>query len=411
MDELDSLGAKWARTDQVTDVQSSVLPSFEAWLGAAADILYHAQHVKADYSPFLGACVGSTDSLWRFYEALYFETVPEALEELRLDEKTRPLACVRSLAYHSSKEAPLMRRPLGKCSDRRRPISVRAFPSDRYLKARGFVKPRTWISGLAERLRQSAAGHVVTAAKIFYRSAVNRMLADPKYGDLQGDNFAAWLRACHRDIFRDIDMSDPKKVQRKHRVKSIRNPKSKDSEHCLKSIDIPGFEAAFAEIAEGCQWTCKQCSTSNSIAKMQCQNCAALATEESITMASSEASTVRQRMLSKFIVDAFALRSVDLAMILKISNIVSEAPMDKPTVIVLYAGADHTDSVAKFWRSWGFSHSGLCGQGKVAKRKGDGSHCLSLPSYLQDFGKLFPLPSSAKDVALRMARSAEKKAK
>merc|ERR1711998_354226 len=106
------------------------------------------------------------------------------------------------------------------------------------------------------------------------------MLTNPKHGDTQGDNFLAYLRACHRDIFLDVDRSDAKKLQRKDWVQSKKNP---ESEHCLKFIDIPGLEKAFSEIVA----------------------------------ADHKASSIKQRMLSKFIVDAFALRSVDLAIILK----------------------------------------------------------------------------------------------
>jgi hypothetical protein len=407
--ELDDTQADWARLDQIMDVQPSVLPSFEAWLGGAADLLYHAPHVKADYSPFLASCVGSPDALWRFFEALYFETVDDALGKLRLDQHTRPLACVRSCAYRPENGKPLKRRPLGRCSDNRRPIPVRTLPLDRYLKARGFDTPRTWISGLAEQLRRAGADHFVNAAKAFYRSAVDHMLADPKDGDIQGDNFVAWLRACHRELHRDIDKSDPSKLLRKEWVKSMKNPASIDHEYFLKSIGIPGFKKAFAQIVAGRRWECTQCGEANRAERQRCLNCDGVGP----TLASGAAasgpvhrpSSVEQRMMSKIIVDAFALRSVDLAMILKMASIVNTAPPDAPTVVVLYAGADHTNSVAKFWRSWGFSHAGLPKKGKIAKVSDADSNCLSYPSYLHDFEKLFPVPADVKDVALKMAQS------
>jgi hypothetical protein len=393
--ELDALGSDWARLDQETDVESSCVPSFEAWLGGAADLLYHAQHIKADYSPFLRSCVGSTDSLWRFYEALYFETVPEALAELRIDEDTRPLACIRSLAYRSAKNAPLTRRPLGKCSDHRKPIPVRSLPCDRFLKARNFDAPRTWLSGLSEQLRQAGAQHVVTAAKAFYRRAVSHMLSDLKNNDIQGDNFVAWMRACHRDIFLDIDTTDPAKLLRKESVPSKKHPESNDHEYCLKSMSIPGFYEAFEESASGLQSSHPESGEAHPTGETD-----------------TKVSTVRQRMLSKLIIDAFALRSVDLAMILRIANIVSSAPANKPVVVVCYAGRDHTDSVGKFWSSWGLSHIGLPKKGKVGGKKAkddDEPSCLSFPPYLHDFKKLFPLPPGMKDIALKMAQSEQRR--
>merc|ERR1719284_2116992 len=116
----------------------------------------------------------------------------------------------------------------------------------------------------------------------------------------------------------------------------------------MKSISIPGFEEAFAEILSGRRWTCPNCNETNKAETDSCQKCGAAATEAPSAGASVTAhcaSTVRQRMLSKFIVDAFALRSVDLAMILKIANLISSPPADEPVVVVMSAGADHTDSV------------------------------------------------------------------
>jgi len=417
--ELDAAGADWARTDQDMEVQSSTMPALEAWLGSAADLLYHAPHVKADYSPFLRSCVRNIESLWRFFEELYFGTVPAALAQLQLDDKTRSLASARSLAYRSDQSAALMRRPMAKCSDRRRPMPVRALPVDRYLKARGFDTPRTWIAGLAERLRQDGAQHMVQAAMTFYKQAVERMLADPKAGDVQGDNFVAWLRACHRDVFHDVDISDPSKLQKKQWVRSKNNPKSSDDEYHLASIIIPGFNDAFAEICEGRCWTCPKCGELNETVCEVCQSCTsadagnrkkkkARSDGMSLPKAVHKPSTVRQRMLSKFIVDAFALRSVDLAMILKMATVVASAPSDGPTVVVVYAGEDHTDSVAKFWRSWGFDGTGLAKRGRITKEKDADSSCLIFPPYMHDVGKLFPLPADLKDVALKMAQAEER---
>lgn len=242
---------------------------------------------------------------------------------------------------------------------------------DRYLKARGFTEPRTWLSGLAEQLRRSGGGgeELVAAARAFYREVVGGMLADPRDGDLQGDNFIAFLRACHRDIYTDIDTTDPCKLLRQEFAES-----NKDANHKynLKEIRIPGIEDAFAEIAEPRQ--------------------------------PGQASSARQQILSKIMIDAFALRSVDVAMILKIGNIVASAPSKAPVVVVLYAGADHTDSVAKFWRSIGFSPTGLPKGGAVVNKKADeddAPKCLVLPSYLHDVGQLFPVPASLEEAMAR----------
>jgi len=195
------------------------------------------------------------------------------------------------------------------------------------------------------------------------------MLMDPKDGDEQGDNFIAFLRACHREIYKDVDTTDPYKLQRMEFAESKKTPGRK---YNFKDIRIPGIQDAFAEITA--------------------------------PRVPGKPSSARQQILSKIMIDPFALRSVDVAMIMKMGNIVASAPEKKPVVVVLYAGADHTDSVTKFWRSVGFSSTGLSGKGLVANKKAsedDFPKCLTLPNYLHDFGKLFPLPSSLKDMTSR----------
>jgi hypothetical protein len=376
--ELQARNAAWAPSaspDQMvtdSDEQSSNLPSWESFLGGVADLLYHAPHVKADYSPFLAHCLGSADALWRFYEALYFGTVPEALAEMRIDDETRPLAAIRSLAYQPPGHGPMLRRAMGKCTDGRKPVTVTAAPIDRFLKARGFDVPRTWISGLSEKLRQHGAGQFVCAAKDFFRESVGNSLVDPKKADPTGDIFAAWLRACHRQVWDDIDHTDATKLQRKGVARSKADP---SRQYNLKDIQPPEVEQAFAEITA--------------------------------QKPLGQPFSTRQQIISKVLVDPFGLRSVDLAMILKVGTIVKSAPAKSQVVVVLYAGSDHTNSVTKFWRSWGFSHAGLPKKGKVGKGdyKDGETRGLSLPSYLHDIDKLFPVPASIKDTSMRMTEA------
>jgi hypothetical protein len=358
--ELDALGCR----SQEHDDDSSLLPSWEAFLGGAADLLYHAKHVKADFVPFLTECVRSPSALRKFHDALYFGTVPEALAEIHMDDKTRPSACVRSLLHKSSETAPASPRPMGHCSDRRKPIPIRDAPVDRYLKARGFDVPRTWVSGLAEKLRLSGKEDFVNTVRDWYWNAVNPMLADPKNVDTTGDYFAAYLQAAHKDMYEDMhDTSDPTKLRRCTWAPSKKNPKSKELRHNLKDIRIPSLEETFSELKRR---SCDQVSTR------------------------------RERVLGQIFVDVFQLRLVDLAMVLKIANAVASAPEDKPIAIVLYAGSDHTNSITKFWKSMGFSAAGLSKKGVVGKSayKPDEPKTLTFPSYLHDLSKLFPIPTS-----------------
>jgi hypothetical protein len=360
--ELDAIDH--ALSQDIND-DSSPLPSWEAFLGGAADLLYHAKHVKADFVPFLTDCVESAGALRRFHDALFFGTVPEALAEIKMGDQTRPSACVRSLLYQSPETgASASPRPMGHCSDRRKPVPIRAAPIDRYLKARGFETPRTWVSGLAETLRQSGKESFVSTVREWYWSAVNPMLEDPKNVDTTGDYFAAYLRAAHRDMYDDMhDTTDPVKLRRCTWAPSKKDPKSKECRYNLKDVRIPSLEETFAELKG-----------------------------RSCTPVSSR----RERVLGQIFVDVFQLRLVDLAMVLKVANAVAAAPDDKDIAIVLYAGADHTKSITKFWKSMGFSATGLSKKGLVGKDvyKADEPKTLTFPSYLHDMSKLFPIPAS-----------------
>ncbi|CAK9016633.1 unnamed protein product [Durusdinium trenchii] len=94
--ELDSLGASYPDDEEPEDGQCDetsrllpAVPSFEAFFGAASDVLYYHPEVKMDYAPFLHKCVGSAEALEQFFDRLFFGTVPEALAELTLTEETR----------------------------------------------------------------------------------------------------------------------------------------------------------------------------------------------------------------------------------------------------------------------------------------------------------------------------------
>eukprot|EP00746_Dinoflagellata_sp_MGD_P003254 gnl/MRDRNA2_/MRDRNA2_106312_c0_seq1.p1 gnl/MRDRNA2_/MRDRNA2_106312_c0~~gnl/MRDRNA2_/MRDRNA2_106312_c0_seq1.p1 ORF type:complete len:844 (+),score=147.29 gnl/MRDRNA2_/MRDRNA2_106312_c0_seq1:135-2534(+) len=363
--ELKKLGLH--RGDQVIDADT-LLPSWEAFFGGAADLLYYAPHVKADYTPFLANCVGSPDKLKSFFQSLFFGTVPEALTELNLDKETRPSAAIRSLLCQttSSTTSDVMRRAKGSCRSGRTTIPVKSAPFDRYLKARGSNPPRTWVSGLAQRLEDSGASDLVAAAQAWYMRIVTKVLNDPKGADPCGDNFGAWLRAAHRSIYDDIDTDDLEKLNRVTWACSKRNPKSKDERYNLKDISIPGLQEAFMEFKK--------------------------------SRDKSQPSSSRERCLSQIIVDSFSLRSVDLAMVLKTADIAVSAPEGAQVVVVIYAGSDHTRSAAKFWCSQGFSNNELPNKGLVGKDTYDDDEprCLKLPTYLHELDKLFTLRSRTK---------------
>ena len=370
-EELDALGAEWAgkpgpeELEEPGDGESEEedwgppLPSWEAYFGAAGELLYYSGHVKADYAPLLAGCVGGEEAMRRFFEELYFGTVPAALAELRLSPETRPLAWLRPPSLRPEGGGALLRRP-----DDEGLLPVKAAPLDRYLKAKGTDPPRTWVSGLALRLEHAGAGGVVNAARAWYGRAVGRMLDDPKGADLEGDYFLAWLRECHPDVYADVDRAAPNELRDLAWAPSLSQPRCRERRHALGGIRIPDAAAAFAEF--------------------------------SLLDPAARTTTRRERVLAKILVDIFQLRLVDVAAALAVADAVVGAPPGGRVVVVLYAGGDHARCVADFWREQGLTSRGLPRGGFVGSEEGfaDGeSHALRLPGYLRDPAGLFPVPA------------------
>lgn len=243
--ELDSLGASYPDDEEPEDGQCDetsrllpAVPSFEAFFGAASDVLYYHPEVKMDYAPFLHKCVGSAEALEQFFDRLFFGTVPEALAELTLTEETRPFTRIRSLIYE--RKGLVQRRP-----KERPPIPVKVLPMDCFLVASKSEPPRTWVSGLAQRVLQLGGEDLVKAAHMAYQIQVKQLLADPKNADQDGDYFEAWLRECHPHIYEDIDTSDPAELVKKSWVASESKPQRK---HKLSEICIPNVHDAFKEL-------------------------------------------------------------------------------------------------------------------------------------------------------------------
>lgn len=336
------------------------LPSWEAFFGAAADLLYYHPEVKADYAPFLAGCFGDARKLFDFFDALYFGTVPDAVSTINLGADVRPMARIRSLAYQPDPTAPVQRRP------KERPqIPVKAAPVDCYLKARGVEgPPRTWVSGVAAQLASHGdeAASIVMATRAAYTRAVEHLLSDPKNADKDGDYFEAWLREVYPTIFEDIETDDPAKLRVMDWAPSLEHPKSKKHRHDLKSIKIPGFKSAFEEL-------------------------------RAIDL-SSRVTNRRERALAKILVDGFQLRLVDVAAILRMALAVAKAPPGENVVVVLFAGLDHSNLVADFWRSHGFGAKGLPKKGVVGKEDFEEGEprALALPPCLHKLADLFPLP-------------------
>jgi hypothetical protein len=332
-----------------------VVPSWEAFFGATAQLLYYSDGVKVDFAPFLHACVGSAENFRTFFRELYFGSLPAAFAKLQINSKTLPMTRIRSSTWdkNHSEASPVIR------GDIREIVPIHTVPHDLCLKSRSSEVPRTWIAALIEQVRCAGAAELAAAAETWYMGSVEKLLADPKTADSSGDYFAAWLRECHNDIYKDIDMSDPQKVLNSSKMYSFDRPPSKKICHNLKNIRIPGLDAGFEELKA---WDPEKRTTSN-----------------------------RERMIAQLFIDAYQLRLVDLSAILKMAAATLSAPKGKPVVIILYAGEDHTRNVSEFWLSHGFTHRGLPNKGYVGKKhfKWDEPRALSLPSYLHDFNELF----------------------
>ncbi|CAK0882173.1 unnamed protein product [Prorocentrum cordatum] len=358
-------------------IHFSPLPSWEAFFGAASELLYYTPHMKADFAPLLAGCIGTYEQLRRFFLTLYFGTVPEAVALLGLTDELRPLARVRSFAFEPAgagrpcecarrrQAGQLLRRPgdLDITAAGRSRVPVRAAPVDRYLRARGPGPPRTWTASVAQRLRLAGGGageRLADAALEWYAASVDQLLEDPKEGDTEGDYFDAWLRECHREIHDDVDTSDPAELRSAKWVES----ESSSRRYDLGAIRIPDYESAFQELRA--------------------------------FDFRSRSSTRRERVLAKILVDAFQLRLVDAAAILTIGNIVAQSEEGARVVVVLYAGAAHSRCVVEFFRSQGLGHQGLPKKGYVGQEEweDDEPRGLELPSYLHDFSELFPVPKA-----------------
>jgi len=339
------------------------MPSWELYFGQAAEFLYHSGNVKADYGPFLATCLPTPQRVFSFFEDLYFGTVPQAVTHLGdLNDEAKSKTRIRSLAHRPAPKRALKRRPTDNGL-----TPVKAAPLDRYLKARGSNPPRTWVSGLSNRLADKGGKEWVEALQVWYRKCVVKILSDPKRLDKSGDYFAAYLRESHPDIYKQIDPSDPEELRKMTYAATLDKPDVTKKRHYLGNIEVPKLEKSLQELAS-------------------------LNTGEVIT------SSKRQRVLAKIIVDAFQLRLVDVATILKVALIAASAPIGSKLAIVFYGGADHTSNLAKFFKEQGFSHEGLSRDGLVhCKNREPGESCgLKLPAYLHDFEQLFPVPDAQK---------------
>ena len=234
------------------------------------------------------------------------------------------------------------------------------FPAFSHLVARGAagaeavgsaldtVGARTWSSSLFEKVRKRAP-RLAATVKEWTLLKSQHHAADPKGHDdpeAGGEWFAAWLRAAHRDIYRDIDTSDCSELLRIKWARSLTRPK--DKKYKLGDITVPSCAAGFADI---------------------------LATWPSSEGGGLEGNVARDRaeVQAKILIDIYMTQLVDFSCILKVLQLVSawqgepseccsssgpaaaaggvggEGADAKPVVVVCYLGAMHTRALEEFF--------------------------------------------------------------
>mmetsp|Transcript_12093 Transcript_12093/g.26469 ORF Transcript_12093/g.26469 Transcript_12093/m.26469 type:complete len:269 (-) Transcript_12093:273-1079(-) len=229
------------------------LPSWEGYFSAASELLYYSPQVKANYTPLLLQIFCTAATAKALFKALYFGSVDEAVDLLSLRREKAP---------------------------------------------RGTNPLHTWTLALQSRLLESAKDHpdakeLVQEVRTWYRWPVQYLLQDPKNADKTGDYFAAYLQAAYRDIYHDMDRSNPEVLQRREHMPSL--SKGKKKKHRVGDISIPGVAEAFDK------WKRLNLET--------------------------QPSTAKDRVLSQVIVDAYQTSMVDISTVLS----PSPAALPKPS--------------------------------------------------------------------------------
>jgi len=334
------------------------LPSFEGFFGQPSELMYYVPHMHACFAPLLARVIKSPEAMNKFFTALFFGgTIPEALAVLDLSPEALPYTWVRS-------PIRLKGQRIKRRNDKDSVIEFPYFPIGAYLKAKGTNPPRTWLSDLFARCaaRGGDAERLAKAARTWALDGIAHMAKDPKGHDTPehgGDWFAAYLRAVHRDMYDDLDTSDPAALLTARHVASL--SKGRGKKYNLGKIGLPSAAASFEAIIEGF-------------------------TPDAVV-------NPRASVLAKIALDIWVLSLVDYATVLRTVEAVVTSPCDR-VVVVVYLGSQHTSAIVKFWRKHGFSDRGLPKRGLVGKLAWEqyDSLWLSFPSCLCDLTELFTIP-------------------
>eukprot|EP00586_Coscinodiscus_wailesii_P020411 CAMPEP_0172502740 /NCGR_PEP_ID=MMETSP1066-20121228/162477_1 /TAXON_ID=671091 /ORGANISM="Coscinodiscus wailesii, Strain CCMP2513" /LENGTH=774 /DNA_ID=CAMNT_0013278107 /DNA_START=246 /DNA_END=2567 /DNA_ORIENTATION=+ len=338
------------------DKNEITYPSFEGFFGQNTEVLYYSPHVKIAYSPFMAKCVTSLEKWKQFFTRLFFDgTIPDALSSLQIaghdnaGQERGGFTHVRSPIHDAWDDAEQKYNRQARDDDFH--ISFPYFPQNAFLKAVDTLPPRTWSAQLYDQLSSSDEDvwrQYALRAKQWVLELVEKHSADPKGCTMEGSDgeyFLAYLRAVHRDIYDDIDITDPEDILSKRNVHSITSNKK----YKLGDMTIPACEDAF-------QILLKQFD------KVQPDD-----GQKNNHVVSEEA-----EVYAKIIIDIWMSLVVDFATVLKMGHIIASSSSknhktkeghEQPVVLVLYMGAIHTRVIETFFvEQYGFKRKYFVGK-------------------------------------------------
>jgi len=298
-------------------------PSYENFLNVS-EILYYTPHIKISYAPFLGKVVKSFDTWNAFFFELFFGgTISDALSMLDLSSINGQYLHTRSpiMKFWNANTGEY---EFHKRSNEENDLTLPMFPIQACLKAQGSEPSRTWCSNIFAGLLNSDCkdlNDIARDIKKWLGASITYQCKDPKEADNEiggGDWFLAYLRECHRDIYEDIDLSDPEDISKRTSIQG------ETKKHKIGAIKIPscvdGFQMITGELDK---------PKDESIMKP-------------IVSRSSE-------VMAKIIIDIYMNNLVDAATLAKIGQLISKETEKKNITIVCYLGSCHTKSITDFF--------------------------------------------------------------
>jgi len=380
-------------------------PSFELFFGQNTDVLYYDPHVKVAYAHFLARCVKSPENWETFFASLFFGgTVVEALSALDLRPNRRPYLHIRSPILKDwnpkTGEYEWSRR-----NDDEMDVTSPFLPVGCHLKAAGSDPPRTWSSQIYADLSSSgdsggggggggkgggpgpSPAEVALSAREWALEEIRRHSLDPKGTDDEhggGEWFLAYLRAVHRDVYDDIDRSDPSELLRKKYMPGESDGRPR--KHRIGDITIPSCVEALETYAErfGGEEEEEECAETDGGAAASSSPPTTL--EEWIER-DKRASDPSPEVMAKILIDIWMSKLVDFSTALKIAQVVGKEEEGGKVVVVCYMGSLHTRAMAEFYCDrLGFKKKTFVGSLNWDE---DQARILQFPSAFCDPAKLF----------------------